>query len=776
MRSRKDKIEILEHRLIKGNDVKKDFNRAVMLVDPYDINKMLEADDITPKKSSTYMLLAFLLESGIVKFLSGKGRKSKNGIIIGVDTIRLKMLTGDPLSNDTIPNVKYSNYNNEPLVNIATLPLARYGSKNNIINFLSTIKKHIDKGTDDKQTGHIVKLMQPRTFGLDEDGKNIPKFMDKETEVVYWLSTLLDKLNFGDFGYSNVVEAMQTHLSKRRVLHKKDVEKYIKMLQNVIGEEQQQQMLDSKNNDKLMIEIPDINPHMTPYGYQIKGINYCVSAKRGVIAFDLGLGKTLIATIVTYILKKLKRIKGSIIFTRLSIIPGFEREIKKVWPAATTVVIHGGLNKRMEQMNEAIDADFVLCSYGPLSRQMDDMMALYTSQLKEFAIFFDEGGALRNTNVMSESAKRILTDREFAYILDATPFPNNVLIESYRLINILFPNQLGTMRAWKAQYAYAEKKEVTDGKTVTVYSKTNEMQEKISPFIFVKDASDPDVDAQLPDEPIVTQELFDMGPEQSIWYEHAVAETLDAIVNTIVNPNFENKHFILVKLMRQRQIAVTPWLVDKSYKGDEERFDLIIERILKWNTKHPTQGIIVGAFFSSMFGKLKDMIIEKADGRLKAEEVAIFDGSVSKLEDRARIENDFNSGKIKVMLAAFKTAGRGLNIQMNCNRIIITHKPWNPDDVKQIIGRINRQGQKNRVHVYELIANKTIDEHMEDVLLRKVFEQKELLSGQEMRSKDGAYSLDEIAKIAGIDVDIIKKKAKDHGFSLDDQRIKLGGD
>jgi SNF2 family DNA or RNA helicase len=72
--------------------------------------------------------------------------------------------------------------------------------------------------------------------------------------------------------------------------------------------------------------------------------------------------------------------------------------------------------------------------------------------------------------------------------------------------------------------------------------------------------------------------------------------------------------------------------------------------------------------------------------------------------ETAKQEDDWNKGKIKILLAHPASAGHGLNLQYGGNVIIWYGLTWNLEYYQQFNKRLHRQGQKNIVRNIHLIA------------------------------------------------------------------------
>ncbi|HEY8534572.1 MAG TPA: helicase-related protein [Micromonospora sp.] len=105
--------------------------------------------------------------------------------------------------------------------------------------------------------------------------------------------------------------------------------------------------------------------------------------------------------------------------------------------------------------------------------------------------------------------------------------------------------------------------------------------------------------------------------------------------------------------------------------------------------------------------------------RLSAEfKVAVLHGDVSR-EDRRRIMADFRAGGYDFVFAN-RVASEGLDFEF-CSAVINYDLPWNPMEIEQRIGRIDRIGQKEEaILVINFINEETIDERILVRLLDRI--------------------------------------------------------
>lgn len=97
---------------------------------------------------------------------------------------------------------------------------------------------------------------------------------------------------------------------------------------------------------------------------------------------------------------------------------------------------------------------------------------------------------------------------------------------------------------------------------------------------------------------------------------------------------------------------------------------------------------------------------------------AVLHGGLSRAA-RRQIEENFRAGQLRILLAT-DAAGQGLNLQHCCRLVVNVELPWNPVRLEQRIGRVDRLGQRQRVHVVNLLARGTGEETILGRLVRRL--------------------------------------------------------
>ncbi len=96
--------------------------------------------------------------------------------------------------------------------------------------------------------------------------------------------------------------------------------------------------------------------------------------------------------------------------------------------------------------------------------------------------------------------------------------------------------------------------------------------------------------------------------------------------------------------------------------------------------------------------------------------------------DSPGVLEDWNAGKIPLLIAHPASAGHGLNLQHGGHTVVWTTLDWSLELWQQANARINRQGQQHPVLVHSLVAPGTVDRTVQSVLRGKDTAQSALMS------------------------------------------------
>ena len=148
-----------------------------------------------------------------------------------------------------------------------------------------------------------------------------------------------------------------------------------------------------------------------------------------------------------------------------------------------------------------------------------------------------------------------------------------------------------------------------------------------------------------------------------------------------------------------------------------------VEEVYKNYVEHPgTAQIIfsdIGVPKKDCFNVYDQLKLELIERGVPANEIAfIHEGTTDK--KRAKLLEDLNQAKIRVMIGSTSKLGLGVNAQLNLYALHHLDAPWSPADVQQREGRLVRMGNKNEsVKIYRYIAGESFDAYIWQVLDNK---------------------------------------------------------
>ena len=84
-----------------------------------------------------------------------------------------------------------------------------------------------------------------------------------------------------------------------------------------------------------------------------------------------------------------------------------------------------------------------------------------------------------------------------------------------------------------------------------------------------------------------------------------------------------------------------------------------------------------------------------------------------KSTDKQRLFNDFNAGRVRVLIGSSETMGTGVNVQQRLKALHHLDVPWLPSQIEQREGRIERQGnQHDEIELYAYATLGSMDATM----------------------------------------------------------------
>ncbi len=136
-----------------------------------------------------------------------------------------------------------------------------------------------------------------------------------------------------------------------------------------------------------------------------------------------------------------------------------------------------------------------------------------------------------------------------------------------------------------------------------------------------------------------------------------------------------------------------------------------IEMVSEWVKGNPDEPVLVWAHHKEVIAALHETA-KKAKVPTGVIAGGISDG------ERMRLVDDFQAGKIPVLICSITAAGVGITLTRSSNAIFV-ESDWTPALMLQAMDRQHRIGQQRDVHAEILLALGTLDEHIQGTLAKK---------------------------------------------------------
>ena len=440
--------------------------------------------------------------------------------------------------------------------------------------------------------------------------------------------------------------------------------------------------------------------------YQLVGLNWLISLHElginGILADQMGLGKTVQAISFLAFLKEHKQINGPhLVVGPTTILTNWVNEFKKWFPSCRVVKLYARKEYREEVFeNELVEGNFDVCvtSYEAIN--------ICQSQLRKFRwvyIVVDEAHRLKNEDsLFSQNLRKFNTNLKL--LMTGTPLQNN-LHELWSLLNFILPELFDSSEVFDewftAKPPSANEPELSseqlEQKNMDIITSLHRI---LKPFILRRTKDD--ILKTLPPKKEV-QVYVGLSPKQIELYKSLLLKK---------SPTGDNNYYMNI-LMQLRKVCNHPYLFpgieDESLPiyGDHIIINsgkmVVLDKLLIKLSLGKNRVLI----FSQMTSMLN--ILEDYCG-YRGYNYCRIDGDTS-MADRDRQIESFNHPESKDFIFLLSTRAGGLGINLaTADTVILFDSDWNPQVDLQAMDRAHRIGQTKSVNVYRFVTEHTVEE------------------------------------------------------------------
>ncbi len=379
--------------------------------------------------------------------------------------------------------------------------------------------------------------------------------------------------------------------------------------------------------------------------------------------------------------KNKRKGKTSLIIVPTSLVHNWINEAAKFTPSLNVSSYIGSLRG---DLNKIIDeSDVIITSYGIIRNDLEKF-----TKHEFLYLILDESQMIKNPGSKTYACvMQLLAENKL--VLSGTPIENS-LSDLWAQFNFINPGLLGSLNFFQSAFQMPiEKQDDT--------SKKEKLQHLIAPFILRRTKQE--VAKELPElsEQVI---LCNMNEVQEEFYEREKSKARNLVLDNINSGGLKKASMkILQSLMRLRQIANHPMLVDEDYISGSGKFEEIKRNLDNLNNEGNK-----ALLFSSFVGHL-ELVAEWMES--KNIKYTILTGET---RDREKVVEEFQDNEdCRFFLISLKAGGVGLNLTA-ASYVLMLDPWWNPAAEKQAINRAHRIGQDKHVMVYRFIAQNSLEE------------------------------------------------------------------
>lgn len=435
--------------------------------------------------------------------------------------------------------------------------------------------------------------------------------------------------------------------------------------------------------------------------HQREGIDFLTRGKSGLLAFEQGLGKSLVAIDAFRRTFAERAAERMLVICPNSLKRNWAAELAKFAPELRVRIVEGAPKERRHAF-AAADEHVVITSYETARAEVTSILGLLHK--KRTVLVLDESHATKNwKSLTSTAARHFAPHTEFRWLLSGTPVTNSPA-DLYTQIEILAPGEhlLGSLESFLA----------------TIESDRDaDFARQTFDRLILRRTKDECLD--LPDKTFVDVRV-DLPPWQRKLYDDMRSQ----MVCDIKAMNGEQyKAFAstaLAQLTRLSQLASNPALLFPELTDSPGKYEAL-ETIVADILSVPSRKVIIW----SNYVRSIEMLLERFVGFGAA---AIYGGT--DVADRQNIATRFQTDTdTRVLIANPAAAGTGFTLTA-ATFAIYESLSWRYDHFAQSQDRNHRIGQTQPVTYLRLLAADTIEEAIVQALERKSAMAKSLLGDE----------------------------------------------
>jgi len=429
--------------------------------------------------------------------------------------------------------------------------------------------------------------------------------------------------------------------------------------------------------------------------HQEEGVAFLLARGSGLVAFEQGLGKTLVAIDAFRRLRETGSVTRLVVLCPNSLKQNWASEVQAFAPELTTEIIGGELRTRRWQMAQA-KADVVIMNYELARNELPAVRAIL--RRAPTALVLDESHSIKNRrSLTSTTAQHLAPLTEHRWLLSGTPVTNSAGDLYAQLQVVTNGTFLGSFDSFMVSY----------GAAATDPRQAEALAARVAPFVLRR------TKAECLDLPEKTfhDVMVDLPDWQRAMYNE-MRDNLVCEVRTMSGRQFRAfAPTALSRLLRLSQIASNPALVAADDDPDHvPAKHIALDRLISKFAERGVSKVIIWSNYVAT--------IETLQRRLAHTGCATLYGGTPQAERQALATRFQTDPTLRVLVANPAAAGTGFTLTAATVAIYETLS-WRYDFYAQSQDRNHRIGQTRPVTYLRLLARDTIEEVIATAVERK---------------------------------------------------------
>lgn len=427
------------------------------------------------------------------------------------------------------------------------------------------------------------------------------------------------------------------------------------------------------------------------------------------VANEQGLGKT-VTTLAT---RNTLQLSPTLIVSPAVMRLTWEGEVYSWCRFSSTSVPKVKVIEHAEDIDDIAGAEFVIISYSLLiNLDVLQKLAAFSFEL----IILDEAHNIKNyKSKRTKSAQALCGRIKYKILLSGTPFSVNV-IDGYVPFSLLSPSKFPSYISFGDRYSECEVIKIPKWSFNPVTKRKQRMMLEVKKYFGLKNAEElreiirsnfyirykkDDVLTELP--PKIFQKII-LPETLSVKYQASEYAKIQA-----------EKALLWESIENDKPIVVPSYIAQHRRQQGLEKVPAITEFVRE---KLDAEIPIV------LFAHHKDVIAQIAEA-LKEFNPVLITGDTAN-EDRQEAIRKFQEGETNLFIGNIIAAGTGITLHRS-STVILGELDFVPSNLAQAVDRVSRIGQKNQVIVYFFVVAKSLDEQLEELVIRRTKEFKSVL-------------------------------------------------